>query len=169
MNDSVLNMALPRIIQGGMGVSVSSWPLAGTVARLGQLGVVSGTALPGILARRLQLGDLDGKLRRAIKAFPFSDIAERVLATYFIPGGKPSHEPFRPSIMPTLHPCAAFAELAVVAAFAEIFLSKDGHNGLVGINLLEKIQMVTLLTLFGAMLASVDYVLMGAGIPRSIP
>jgi NAD(P)H-dependent flavin oxidoreductase YrpB (nitropropane dioxygenase family) len=40
---------------------------------------------------------------------------------------------------------------------------------LVGINLLEKIQIMTLVTLFGAMLAGVDYVLMGAGIPRSIP
>src|SRR5690606_27150675 len=38
-----------------------------------------------------------------------------------------------------------------------------------GLNLLEKIQLPTLPTLFGAMLAGVDYVLMGAGIPRAIP
>ena len=37
--------ALPTIIQGGMGVAVSSWRLASAVARRGQLGVVSGTAL----------------------------------------------------------------------------------------------------------------------------
>src|ERR1019366_2766881 len=41
--------------------------------------------------------------------------------------------------------------------------------GLVGINFLEKIQFPTLASIFGAMLANVNYVLMGAGIPRSIP
>jgi nitronate monooxygenase len=51
----------------------------------------------------------------------------------------------------------------------EVFLAKEGHDGVIGINLLEKIQLPTLPTLFGAMLAGVDYVLMGAGIPRSIP
>ena len=35
----------PKIIQGGMGVGVSNWRLAQAVSRLGQLGVVSGTAL----------------------------------------------------------------------------------------------------------------------------
>jgi nitronate monooxygenase len=39
----------------------------------------------------------------------------------------------------------------------------------IGINLLEKIQLPTLPSLFGAMLAGVDCVLMGAGIPRAIP
>jgi nitronate monooxygenase len=39
----------------------------------------------------------------------------------------------------------------------------------VGINLLSKIQLPTLASLYGAMLAGVDYVLMGAGIPREIP
>ncbi|MCA9805232.1 MAG: nitronate monooxygenase, partial [Cyanobacteria bacterium HKST-UBA02] len=37
------------------------------------------------------------------------------------------------------------------------------------INYLEKIQLPTLPSLFGALLAGVDYVLMGAGIPRAIP
>ena len=49
--------ALPQVIQGGMGVAVSSWRLASAVARGGQLGVVSGTALDLVLARRLQDGD----------------------------------------------------------------------------------------------------------------
>jgi nitronate monooxygenase len=39
----------------------------------------------------------------------------------------------------------------------------------VGINLLTKVQMPNLAYLYGAMLAGVDYVLMGAGIPREIP
>jgi NAD(P)H-dependent flavin oxidoreductase YrpB (nitropropane dioxygenase family) len=51
----------------------------------------------------------------------------------------------------------------------EVFLAKQGHDGLVGVNYLEKIQLPTLPSIFGAMLAGVDYVLMGAGIPREIP
>src|SRR4051794_25688325 len=57
-------MPEPRIIQGGMGVAVSGWRLAREVSRLGQLGVVSGTALAVVLSRRLQLGDPGGELRR---------------------------------------------------------------------------------------------------------
>ena len=48
---------LPTIIQGGMGAGVSSWTLARAVSKAGHLGVVSGTALDVILARRLQIGD----------------------------------------------------------------------------------------------------------------
>jgi len=57
----------------------------------------------------------------------------------------------------------------VVANFAEVFLAKQGHSGPIGINHLEKIQLPTLPSLYGAMLAGVDFVLMGAGIPRAIP
>jgi nitronate monooxygenase len=57
----------------------------------------------------------------------------------------------------------------VAGAFVEVFLAKEGHSGPIGINLLEKIQVPTLTSLFGAMLAGVDAVLMGAGIPQAIP
>jgi NAD(P)H-dependent flavin oxidoreductase YrpB (nitropropane dioxygenase family) len=60
-------------------------------------------------------------------------------------------------------------ELAVVGGFVEVFLAKEGHRGKIGINFLEKIQMPTPATLYGALLAGVDYVLVGAGIPRDIP
>jgi NAD(P)H-dependent flavin oxidoreductase YrpB (nitropropane dioxygenase family) len=162
-------MSQPRIIQGGMGVAVSGWPLARAVSLAGQLGVVSGTALAVVLARRLQLGDPGGDLRRALAHFPLPRMADRVLADYFIPDGKPPGTPFRLTPMPTLQPRATLVELTVVANFVEVFLAKEGHSGPVGINYLEKIQLPTLPSLFGAMLAGVDYVLMGAGIPRAIP
>ena len=57
------SMGLPPIIQGGMGAAVSSWQLAQTVAGQGQLGVVSGTALETVVARRLQDGDVGGHMR----------------------------------------------------------------------------------------------------------
>jgi NAD(P)H-dependent flavin oxidoreductase YrpB (nitropropane dioxygenase family) len=162
-------MSQPVIIQGGMGVAVSGWPLARAVSRAGQLGVVSGTALAVVLARRLQLGDPGGDLRRALDHFPFPKMAARVLERFFISGGKPPGTPFKLTPMPTLAPGPALVELTVVSNFVEVFLAKEGHDGLVGINFLEKIQLPTLSSLFGAILAGVDYVLMGAGIPRAIP
>jgi NAD(P)H-dependent flavin oxidoreductase YrpB (nitropropane dioxygenase family) len=50
---------LPKIIQGGMSVAISNWRLAQTVSRLGQLGVIGGTALDMVMARRLEDGDPD--------------------------------------------------------------------------------------------------------------
>jgi NAD(P)H-dependent flavin oxidoreductase YrpB (nitropropane dioxygenase family) len=47
---SVRSSQLPEIIQGGMGIRVSGWKLASSVARLGGLGVVSGTGIEIILA-----------------------------------------------------------------------------------------------------------------------
>jgi nitronate monooxygenase len=162
-------MSYPLIIQGGMGVAVSGWPLARAVSRLGQLGVVSGTALAVVLARRLQLGDPGGQLRHALAQFPFPQMAARVLADYFVPGGKPRSAPFKPAPMPTLNPGPLLVELTVVANFVEVLLAKEGHAAPVGINYLEKIQLPTLHSIYGAMLAGVDYILMGAGIPRAIP
>jgi nitronate monooxygenase len=131
--------------------------------------VVSGTALDVVLSRRLQLGDHDGHLRRALDRFPFPDIARRVLQRHYIPGGKAQDAPFKALPMPSLQPTREQVELIVVANFAEVYLAREDHTGAVGINYLEKIQLPTLPSLFGAMLAGVDYVLMGAGIPVAIP
>ena len=159
----------PEIIQGGMGVAVSGWRLARAVSMLGQLGVVSGTALDVVLARRLQLGDPTGDLRRAIRCFPDPAVAERVLESHFVPGGKGPGQPFASLPIFNAVPTRHRQELAVVGGFVEVFLAKEGHRGRVGINFLEKIQMPTPATLYGALLAGVDYVLVGAGIPRDIP
>ena len=160
---------LPQVIQGGMGVGVSSWQLARSVSCAGGLGVVSGTALDVVLARRLQDGDQGGHMRRALAAFPDSAMARRVLDTYFQPEGRPEGRPYRPVPNLTLRQTARQQELAVVANFAEVWLAKDGHAGLVGVNYLEKVQMATPTAALGAMVAGVDYVLMGAGVPREIP
>ncbi len=160
---------LPLVIQGGMGVAVSSWRLASAIAGAGQLGVVSGTALDVILARRLQDGDRDGAARRALAAFPVPAVADRAVARYYQPDGRAPGTPYRPVPRLAVHQTPAAQELAILANFAEVWLAKEGHNGLVGINYLEKLQMATPAAAYGAMLADVDYVLMGAGIPRDIP
>jgi NAD(P)H-dependent flavin oxidoreductase YrpB (nitropropane dioxygenase family) len=152
-----------------MGVAVSSWRLARAVSQLGQLGVVSGTALDTVLARRLQLGDPEGDLRRAIAHFPDREAGRRVLDRYFVPGGRSEGAALDSPVMFTVTPTAARQEVAVVAGFVEVYLAKEGHPGQVGINFLHKIQLPTPATLYGALLAGVDYVLVGAGIPRDIP
>lgn len=162
-------MLQPLIIQGGMGAGVSDWHLARAVSVTGQLGVVSGTALACILVRRLQVGDLDGRMRHALNHFPIPGIAARILSDYYIPGGKAANAPFKLTPLPSLQPHDDYVALTVAANFVEVFLAREGHTGLIGINYLEKIQFPTLPSLFGAMLAGVDYVLMGAGIPRNIP
>nr|BFE78117.1 hypothetical protein GCM10020093_007180 [Planobispora longispora] len=160
---------LPRIIQGGMGVGVSGWRLARAVARTGQLGVVSGVALDVMLARRLQQGDPGGELRRALAALPLPGVADRVLARYHVEGGIAPGTPYRPVPRLGLRPNRDRTELTVAANFAEVFLAREGHDGPVGVNYLEKIQMATPAATYGALLAGADYVLMGAGIPSEIP
>jgi len=158
----------PVIIQGGMGIAVSGWKLAREVARTGQLGVVSGTGLDSVVARRLQDGDKGHHIRRALRHFPSPAIVSRVLDRYFRVEGREG-APYRPQPPLGLDPTPAAIELAMVGSFTEVWLAKEGHKGVVGINLLEKIQTATLSAVLGAMLAGVDYVLMGAGIPRQLP
>ena len=158
----------PVVIQGGMGIAVSGWQLAREVSRSGQLGVVSGTALDSVVARRLQDGDEGDHIRRALRHFPSQAMVTRVLERYFRDGGRHG-APYRPQPALGVDPSPAAIELSMVGSFAEVWLAKEGHDGVVGINLLEKIQTATLSTVLGAMLAGVDYVLMGAGIPREIP
>jgi nitronate monooxygenase len=160
---------LPLVIQGGMGIAVSGWQLARAVSRRGQLGVVSGTALDSLIVRRLQDGDEGGHVRRALAAFPWPAVSERILKRYFLPNGREPGLPY--ALLPMYRHGSAPArhEVTVLAAFTEVWLAREGHDGIVGTNLLTKVQMPTLPTLYGALLAGVDYVLMGAGIPKDIP
>jgi len=160
---------LPLIIQGGMGIGVSSWQLARAVSTQGELGVVSGTGVNSTLVRRLQRGDSDGFLRRALAHFPNQVVAEEILKTYFVAGGIEEGKRLKLSPVPTVYPSLALQQLLVAASFVEVWLAKDGHDGMVGINFLEKLQTCNLLGIYGAMLAGVDVVLMGAGVPREIP
>lgn len=164
-----LKSSLPVIIQGGMGAGVSNWRLARTVSMAGQLGVVSGTAIDLLLVRRLQLGDSGGHMRRALEHLPVPGAAAWIIERYFVPGGKPDQGAFRAKPMVGPAQSREVCELLVASNFVEVFLAKEGHAGMVGVNYLEKIQTPILPSLYGAMLAGVDVVTMGAGIPRSIP
>lgn len=159
----------PVVIQGGTGVAISSWRPASGVARAGQLGVVSGTAVDLTLARRLQDGDPDGSVRRALAAFPAPEVAARALDRYFRAGGRGPDEPYDPIPRLALRQKPEAQELLVLGAFVEVWLAKDGSVGPVGIDILASIRMASLTTLYGAMLAGVDHVLVTGEVPRRFP
>ncbi len=152
-----------------MGVGVSNWVLARAVSMQGQLGVVSGTALDSLFVRRLQDGDVGGDVRRAMERFPIPEVSAEILRKYFLPEGRPAGTPYKPVPMYKQVVGKVRHQLTMMANFVEVYLAKEGHDGPVGINLLTKVQMPNLGSLYGAMLAGVDYVLMGAGIPKEIP
>ena len=161
--------ALPQIIQGGMGVAVSNWRLANAVSRAGQLGVISGTGMDTVLVRRLQDGDPGGHVRRAMERFPIPGVAQEVLRRYFNPNGRAEGAAYKLLPMYKQVASAARQRVTMLANFVEVSLAREGHDGPVGINLLTKVQMPNMASLYGAMLAGVNVVLMGAGIPREIP
>lgn len=160
--------AYPLLIQGGMGVGISGWRLAQSVSKEGHLGVVSGTGLDTLFIRTLQIGDPGGFLKKALDSFPFPEIADKIYKKYFsVSLGET--RPFKSGGMISAKIPADLQELIVVANYCEVFLAKLGHLGDVGINFLEKIQTATLPSIYGALLGGVDYVIMGAGIPKDIP
>ena len=150
-------------------MGVSSWRLARAVSELGQLGVVSGTALDQVLARRLQDGDPEGHMRRALDQFPFPAMAERIWRRFHIAGGKQPNQPYLRLPLHEKDNPRDLQELCIVANFVEVYLAKEGHANPAGINYLEKIQVPHLPSIYGALLAGVDAVLMGAGIPLRLP
>lgn len=160
---------LPGIIQGGMGVGVSDWRLARAVSLRGGLGVVSGTGIDIVMTRRLQEGDPGGDVRRAMAHFPLPEAAETTLRRYFKAQGKSPHESYRVPSKYKLFVSKPREQLAMLAAFVEVYLAKEGHEAAVGMNLLTKVQLPNLALLYGAMLAGVDVIQMGAGLPVGIP
>ncbi len=185
-----------KLIQGGMGVYVSNWRLAKAVAMEKPgitAGTVSGTGLDWVYVRLLQLGDPGGHVRRAFKAFDdtfLTGIGKKILDRYFIKGGKapashfknppqqllramdgsdviplPSH-PEEPVPLALDHDTI---ELLIATGFAEVWLAKEGHTGKLFINFLKKVELPLVYTMYGAMLADVDGVIIGAGNPDGLP
>ncbi len=184
-----------QLIQGGMGVYVSNWRLAQAVAteRPGvTAGTVSGTALDVVYVRLLQLGDPGGHARRALAAFDnvySCGIGQKITDRYFIAGGKAPDARFKSAPMQILHaqsgvPAATgiagdpsnvplvldddIIELLIATGFAEVWLAKEGHSGNIFINFLNKIEVPLMYVMYGAMLAGVDGVIVGAGNPDGL-
>jgi NAD(P)H-dependent flavin oxidoreductase YrpB (nitropropane dioxygenase family) len=159
----------PKIIQGGMGVNISDWSLARTVSLLGEQGTVSGVALERIVTRILQTGDPGGHIKRALSHFPFPSVAKKIMDIFYMEGGIPKGTPFKATPVFTVNPSSLLISLTVCANYAFVWLAKEGHEKPVSINYLEKLAMPHVYAITGAMLAGVDYITMGAGIPLQIP
>lgn len=108
-------------------------------------------------------------MRRGLDAFPDRSMADRVWMEYFIPDGRGRKTSYRALPLLSKENPRALMELCIVSNFVEVWLAKQGHSNPVGINYLEKIQAAHLPCIYGAMLAGVGYVVMGAGIPLKIP
>ena len=147
-----------------MGIGVSSWRLARRVAELGEFGVVSGTAIDTVLVRELQQGDPHGRLR-VLAAYPDRETVAWLAETFYVAGGIAAGTPFKLLPIHRFNPTVRSQRVLAAATFSEVALAKEGHDGTVGINLLAKLKRYTLPCLYGALLAGVDAVLMGAGIP----
>ena len=160
---------VPALIQGGMGVGVSSWRLAAAVARSGGLGVVSGVGPDLLLARMLQDGDPGGHVRGVLADYPDQELVSSVLAKFFRPDGLADGEPYRPLPRLDLHQRLEAVRFAALGGYVQVALAKAGHDGQIGINLLEKVQIWTAPVLVGALVAGVDVVLVGAGVPADLP
>lgn len=185
-----------KLIQGGMGVYVSNWRLAKTVAmqRIGEtVGTVSGTALDIVYVRLLQLGDPGGHARRALQAFDKTfgvSIGSKICDRFFVEGGKVPNDRFRSAPMHIVRtqdgrktfpvPTGKTApvrltldddiiELLIATGFAEVWLAKQGHPGKIFINFLNKVELPLIYVLYGAMLAGVDGIVVGAGNPDGLP
>ncbi len=156
--------ALPSILQGGMGVAVSSWELARAVASAGEIGVISGTAIDSVVVRELQDGDPYN--RRAVLAdYPDQEIAEHLIDRYYNPEGRAENQPYKLLPIHRFNPSVKSQRVLAAATYTEIRLAQQGHTGLIGINLMAKLKRYTLPCLYGAMLADVDIACIGAGIP----
>lgn len=185
-----------KLIQGGMGVYVSNWRLAHSVAsaRPGiAAGTVSGTALDVVYVRLLQLGDPGGHVRSALAAFDARfgvQIGQKICDQYYIAGGKAPRARYKNSpmhtvrvrgednVLPAALPAGAVVELAldtevieliIATSFAEVWLAKQGHDGKVFINFLNKVELPLVYGMYGAMLAGVDGIIVGAGNPDGLP
>lgn len=185
-----------KLIQGGMGVYVSNWRLAKAVAMEKPgvtAGTVSGTALDVVHVRLLQLGDPGGHLRRAFAAFDAQfgvEIGKKICERYFIEGGKAPAKRFKygplqnartkdgsrtfPSPVENAEPISftldeELVELLIATGFAEVWLAKEGHTGNIFINFLRKVELPLIFAMYGAMLAGVAGIVVGAGNPAGLP
>jgi len=155
---------MPRLIQAGMGVQISCARLANATARLGALGVVSGTGLRHIVIEQVRAGD-----EVAIKlagTFPIRRYVEELLS--YARGG-PRHAEPPPMDHPDPERGAFPRRLAVIAAYVEVLRARAGHRGKVGVNVMWKCALTVLPTIYGAMLGGVDALLCGAGVPMELP
>ncbi len=59
--------------------------------------------------------------------------------------------------------------MLIATGFSEVWLARQGHSGNIFINFLKKVELPLVYTMYGAMLAGVAGVIVGAGSPEGLP
>jgi nitronate monooxygenase len=166
-------MFYPKIIQGGMGVYISCPNLARTVSMQSKpgketLGTGSGTAIERVMARLLQKGGKNSddivRIIRGSQIPEIREMGEGIIARYL---NKPNSGIPVFTLQPP--PSRFLIGLTICANYVFVMLAKEGHNNSVSMNFLEKIQAPHAFAVYGAMLAGVDFITVGAGIPLQFP
>jgi len=134
------------------------------VAQRGEIGVISGTAIDSVVVRELQDGDPHDR-RRVLKTYPGDEIVDPLLDRFYQPDGRAEGEPYDLLPIPQFTPRVQPQRILAAAAYTEVKMATEGHDGLVGMNLMAKLKRYSLPCLYGALLADVDIVFIGAGIP----
>jgi nitronate monooxygenase len=161
-------MNTPKIIQGGMGVNISSPRLARAVSMASKpgretMGTISGVTLEKVMLRKLQQGGSDADLIiDVLEKFPYRQRAIKIINAYY-------KKPQKGIPVISVTPSNFLIWCIICANYTWVKLAKQGHSNPISINYLEKISMSHLYSIFGAMLAEVDFITMGAGIPFDIP
>jgi len=156
--------SLPEIVQGGMGIGVSTWHLARHVAQRREIGVISGTAIDSVVVRELQDGDPHGR-RRVLQSYPDSAIVDEMIDQFYRPEGRAEEAPYDLLPIHRFSPSVRSQRILAAATYSEVRMAKNGHDGIIGMNLMAKLKRYSLPCLYGAMLADVDVAFIGAGIP----
>jgi NAD(P)H-dependent flavin oxidoreductase YrpB (nitropropane dioxygenase family) len=147
-----------------MGIGVSSWQLARAVARRGEIGVISGTGIDSVVVRELQDGDPHDRVS-VLTDYPDAAITDEIIGRFYNPEGREEGEPYDLLKMHRFEPTAESQRILAAATYTEVRLAKQGHDGIVGMNLLAKLKRYSLPCIYGALLAGVDMISIGAGIP----
>jgi NAD(P)H-dependent flavin oxidoreductase YrpB (nitropropane dioxygenase family) len=155
---------MPRLIQAGMGVRISSAHLANATSRLGALGVVSGVGLRHVVIEEVRAGNEE--VIEAARLFPLRPHVDELLE--FAPGGAKHHRS-APMDVPDPERAARARRLSAISAYTEVVRARKGHRGKIGINVMWKCALTVLPTIYGAMLAGVDALLCSAGVPMELP
>lgn len=155
-------LQFPRLFQAGMGAGVSRYWLSRKAARLGALGIVSSVGLRTIIVEAVRRGDK--QVIAMAKTFPFAQHRDELLS--FASGGFRHRRAVPQDGYGDVGKLAA--RLTVISTFIEVSLAKKGHHGKIGINVMWKLSTSVLPTILGALLAGVDALICGAGVPMEL-
>ena len=109
------------------------------------------------------------RFKNAPKQMVRADNGSDILPLPILPPGVASPEPVALTLEPDI------VELLIVTGFAEVWLAREGqstpqgYSGRIFINFLHKIELPLVYSMYGAMLAGVDGVIVGAGNPEGLP